>query len=68
MYSNAERDARRRELWDISHWMDWVESGASRAERLARLAEVPPWAQAEVTRKCQRRAALAAGRRDGDAP
>lgn len=60
-YTDAERDARRHELWDISHWMDWVESGRNRRERLERLGEVPIWAREEVTRKCKRRAARAAG-------
>lgn len=59
MYSDAERNAIPRELWVQSHWIDWVEAGASRSERRRRLAQVPDWAIDMVRERCERRTARA---------
>ena len=59
MYSDAERDAVARELWGFAHWVDYVESGASRDARLDRLMEVPRGYAEQVAERCKKRAARA---------
>ncbi len=59
MYSDAERVAVPRELWGFAHWIDYIESGGDRDERIARLRAVPAcWADA-VAERCKKRAARA---------
>jgi hypothetical protein len=59
MYSDAERDAVARELWGFAHWVDYVESGATRDARIERLHQVPAgWADA-VAERCKKRVARA---------
>lgn len=61
MFEDAERDALDRDRWDRDRWTDWVESGATRAERLQRLEHVPDYWRPGVQAWAQRRAARAAG-------
>lgn len=59
MYSDAERDAVPRELWGFSHWVDYVESGQTRDDRLDRLTTVPLAYAEKVAERCKKRAARA---------
>lgn len=59
MYSDAERDAVRRELWGFAHWVDYVEAGKDRDERIARLHDVPAGLADAVAERCKKRAARA---------
>lgn len=60
MFTDAERERTRRELWGVSQWVDLLEAAVSPGERVARLREVPvPWQEA-VAERCRRRAARAA--------
>ncbi len=61
MFTDAERDAMKRDLWGLDRWTDWVESGATREVRLDRLQHVPDYWRPGVQAWAQRRAARAAG-------
>lgn len=58
MYTDAERASLPRARWDLSHWIDYVETAPDRAQRLSRHAEAPPSMQESIARTCNRRRRL----------